>query len=299
MSLSSLLVVVVVVFGAHTDAAPHSVFDVSPGMRGQPWLPGYPLSYYPAPDFYPSTDDFLGTRGDYSKSSIQDGLIGAFNRRVLEAQRRYQDDLQTLRRQLEEQGHPLRTPAPDMPLYFPMFPFPNGPKDVGSEEKKDEKKPVKDEDDDESKSDEDDGGDSGDSGDSGDIEGISVDSPTPGNEWQVIPLLPEVPDADDLPDNYDNSTHVVHVINGSRVEVNTTTHKESGDDVTTFFHTEVINILPEETKTEEDTTEDPVAEGEEGVTEKAEGPDKEEIHHAGTLNIPSDLAELIKEVSSV
>nr|XP_053648587.1 uncharacterized protein LOC128699835 [Cherax quadricarinatus] len=80
--------------------------------------------------------------------------------------------------------------------------------------------------------------------------------------FPLFPIEPSFPKVDDLPDNYDNSTHEVHVVNGSRVEVNTTTNKESGDGFQTFFHTEVIAIRPENekntttTQTEENTGEE-------------------------------------------
>ncbi|XP_069157280.1 uncharacterized protein [Procambarus clarkii] len=59
-------------------------------------------------------------------------------------------------------------------------------------------------------------------------------------------VTPNIPNVDDLPDNYYNSTHNVHVVNGTRVEVNTTTNKESEDGFKSFFHHEVIAIHPED-----------------------------------------------------
>ncbi|KAK4297442.1 hypothetical protein Pmani_030137 [Petrolisthes manimaculis] len=67
-----------------------------------------------------------------------------------------------------------------------------------------------------------------------------------------IPAVPsggdgdETPSFHDLPDNYDNSTHNVHVVNGSRVEVNTTTNKKTGDGFNSFFHHQVIHIRPDQ-----------------------------------------------------
>nr|XP_053648586.1 protein dopey homolog PFC0245c-like [Cherax quadricarinatus] len=63
-----------------------------------------------------------------------------------------------------------------------------------------------------------------------------------------LPIEPSLTKVDDLPDNYDNSTHEIHVVNGSRVEVNTTTNKESGDGFQSFFHDEVIAIRPVDDK---------------------------------------------------
>ncbi|XP_071541253.1 uncharacterized protein [Panulirus ornatus] len=65
----------------------------------------------------------------------------------------------------------------------------------------------------------------------------------------VMPKFPvwhDLPSADDYPDNYDNSTHEVHVVNGTRIEVNNTINKESGDGFNSFFHHKVIHIRPDQ-----------------------------------------------------
>lgn len=49
---------------------------------------------------------------------------------------------------------------------------------------------------------------------------------------------------DGLPDNYDNSTHEVKVVNGSRVEVNRTITKQTGDNGILITHFHSVRRLP-------------------------------------------------------
>ncbi|XP_071541252.1 uncharacterized protein [Panulirus ornatus] len=117
----------------------------------------------------------------------------------------------------------------------------------------------------------------------------------------VMPKFPvwhDLPSADDYPDNYDNSTHEVHVVNGTRIEVNNTINKESGDGFNSFFHHKVIHIRPDQdavTQTpvsavDYETTIIPQEEEDLGVDMEGEV-DKEE-------EPPSYIPEVENEVSS-
>lgn len=50
---------------------------------------------------------------------------------------------------------------------------------------------------------------------------------------------------DDYPDNYANETHHVHDINGTRVEVNRTITKKTGDFGTFFHNLQVVRFVPD------------------------------------------------------
>ncbi|KAG0716724.1 hypothetical protein GWK47_008995 [Chionoecetes opilio] len=78
-----------------------------------------------------------------------------------------------------------------------------------------------------------------DSGEDTDDRTTFLDFPVQKPGWSIHPFFPKVPTADDFPDDYDNATHTVHVLNGTRVEVNTTTNKDTDDSITTFFHTKI------------------------------------------------------------
>ncbi|XP_045105891.1 uncharacterized protein LOC123501237 isoform X2 [Portunus trituberculatus] len=237
---------------------------------------------------------------DYSEPSHQASPLDDLTLRIVEAQRRYEEDFLLLRRLLQEQhyllkGTPLDIPQVRPPVFrLPLFPG------YGTEEEEEEEEHapsdgLPDEGDHETDYEHEDDGTN-----------IFLDSPVPGPEWAIIPYLPEVPDADDLPDNYNNETHAIHIVNGSRVEVNTTTNKETGDSITTFFHTEVINILPDEDpkekELEEAATEEPTPfttkpEEEEVPTTQPEEPPAEEdtINEVPPFNFPIPSAELIAE----
>ncbi|XP_042227033.1 uncharacterized protein LOC121869616 isoform X2 [Homarus americanus] len=113
-----------------------------------------------------------------------------------------------------------------------------------------------------------------------------------------LPESPSIPKVDDLPDNYDNSTHDVHLVNGTRVEVNTTTNKKSGDGFTSFYHHQFINIRPDQVpddedketpQVKEDTDEEETVGEEEGV-----GEEKVPVYDEELLVIP----QVENEVSS-
>ncbi|XP_071538398.1 uncharacterized protein [Panulirus ornatus] len=50
---------------------------------------------------------------------------------------------------------------------------------------------------------------------------------------------------DDLPDNYDNSTHEVKVVNDSRIEINRTTTKKTGDGGVFIINVHSVRTLPD------------------------------------------------------
>ncbi|XP_063888474.1 uncharacterized protein LOC135115538 [Scylla paramamosain] len=269
-------------YGGHP--AYHSPFS-SPINPGVLW-PHFAYSHG-IHDTYPDFEDQF-------EPSQEPNPVDDLSHQILEAHRRYREDFQLLRRLLREQHNLLKNSQQDTAqIHPPIFRLPLYP-DLGTEEEEEhatsDELPFLEEVDYEKDYEH---------GSEDDESNIFQDSPVPGPEWAIIPFLPEVPDADDLPDNYNNATHAIHVVNGSRVEVNTTTNKETGDSITTFFHTEVINILPEEdTKAEEPeetVTEEPVLdttpeEREVATTQPPEEPPAEE-ETKNEMPIPS--AELV------
>lgn len=262
-TLAAAAVVVVAAFTS-TAAEPRNSYYGHDSSVRWPWLgphrgtpmhgplhaprhsPPFSAPFHPSPFSYGGHDTYADY-GDY-EPSYQASQADDLDRRILEAQRKCREDFLLLRRLLQEQHYLLKGTPLDIPqqpptiFRLPLFP---GYGSEGEHGTSDGFPFVVDSDEDYDYS-----------SDEGDV---FLDSPVPGPEWAIIPYLPEVPDADDLPDNYNNETHTIHVINGTRVEVNTTTNKETDDSITTFFHTEVIHVLPDLDTTEEEP-EQPVTE---------------------------------------
>ncbi|KAK4324896.1 hypothetical protein Pmani_004482 [Petrolisthes manimaculis] len=68
----------------------------------------------------------------------------------------------------------------------------------------------------------------------------------------VFSGFPFGPSPGDLPNDYDNSTSVVKDVNGTQMEVNTTTTKQTGEDGNVFYrHFHIVRTIPEDENTDE------------------------------------------------